>query len=252
MADSSDVEEPSIRTLQDELLEIVALLDPQSAVRLAMACSRFRRVVESTRPLRRLELLHVTHRLDACGNRVFFQRRSRVYMHPSAQKPCIKSGASTARVVEAALLLRRHARLTVIIEGHEAVEEGVSHQTGAGDELRVSFGSSLARAEAGRDALCELECLQSISSGRLGGARVWGSLPKARFAPRIQCRGWEDAVVEAAGWAGADTCQAELFFTLDGVELPQRGSHYEDAADEFERSVGWRRHFASLDVSQDT
>ena len=201
------------------------------------------------RAFRTLELLHVAGTVNGLGtghicpidhaakqNRIYFKRKGRAYM-TAAATPEIKPGSSPSRIVEAALLLRRHERLSVHIDGHEGSEEGVTHESDGGDPghmpsplpMRVSFGASLARAEAVRGALLELECLRGVSRGRRGlpdGAKMWGAMTRVRFAGRVHCRGCEDEVVKRAGWVGVDTAHVEVFFRLDGVELPARADHY--------------------------
>jgi len=184
-----------------------------------------------------LELLGIAETIAAMGtNRIFFQHTGRVH-GPWHGRPVIRPGSSMPRLAEFALLLRSHPRLTVTIEGHEATQEGIVHLTDDGRSVRTSFGGAQQRAEAVRDALLEHERLERVGST---GA-VWGSLPSTRFASRItSCRGWEDAVVEAAGWSGRlETCQVELFFSLDGVEVPSRGSHYKEAEAVCKRHGGW-------------
>ena len=52
-------------------------------------------------------------------------------------------------------------------------------------------------------------------------------MPTVRFAYRITCRGWGKAIAVAAGWsAGLDSRHAEVFFRLDGAEMPPRPPHY--------------------------
>lgn len=188
---------------------------------------------------RTLELLSVLETVSALGtNRIQFQRGKGSY-----DSPVIRPGSSMPRLIEFALLLRRHPALTVAIEGHEHTKEGIVHDDDAGSRVRASFGSSVRRAEAVREALLSFECLERL--GRAGN-KVWGKLAKPRFAERItRCHGWEDAVAEAAGWTSLlECCHVELFFTFDGVEVPKRGAHYLASREECERSVGWQQHFA--------
>ena len=138
-------------------------------------------------------------------------------------------------------MLRRHPRLTLAIDGHEASHEGVVHETEDGSSVRASFGQSQLRADVVKSALLEIECLTGLS--RLG-AKIWGKLPSRRFGERITCRGWEDSVAEAAGWEGGlETCHAECYFTLDGVCVPSRPEAYQAAARALDQNVGWRQHF---------
>ena len=153
----------------------------------------------------------------------------------------IRAGSSLPRVVEYALLLRRHPSLTVTLEGHEGPHETMRFRTERGQEISAALGESHKRAEAVREALCDLECLEKLDRR---GNKVWGQMPVSRFTPRIHCRGWEDSVADAAGWTGTlATCHVECFFTLDGVEVPRRGTHYALATAARERDIGWARHF---------
>lgn len=272
--------------LADELLELIcaALADDYcigvtSLVRLARSCKKMQMLVvhepaciarcaaqynivlPSSTKKPPFELLAVAETVAGLGtNRIFFQRKGRSYMHVTPQ---IRPGSSGARIQEFALLLRRHPRLTISIEGHEGRHEGIIHALaeaeGAADggdhasavaaaadagmitSIRASFGQSVQRAEVVRDALLELECLEGLS--RLG-SRMWGRMPTSRFGPRITTRGWEDSVAEAAGWSGPETCQCEVFFSLDGIEMPSRGEHYRRAEEARQANVGWQKHFA--------
>ena len=194
-------------------------------------------------PFRCYELLHVIDVVaDLGSNRVLFQKRGRSCTRDS--KPSLKAGSSPARIQQTALLLRRHCHLRLAIDGHEAEAEGVVHIAADGSEVRASLGASEVRAEAARDAILELECLRGLDAKR-GHSRVWGRLPLVRFGPRMTVRGWQDAVAQAAGWTGVETCQAELYFTLHGAEFPSRPDHYRTAAESYERGEGWRRYFAN-------
>lgn len=159
-----------------------------------------------------LELLGVIETVVALGtNRIYFSNRGRAISPITrSDTPSIRPGSSLPRLMEFALLLRRHPRLTVAIDGHEASHEALTHRSEDGSDVRCSHGRSQQRADAARDALLELECLRRVSPT---GARTWGTLPSARFAERIEhCRGWEDAVATAAGWSGGlETSHAELF-----------------------------------------
>lgn len=190
------------------------------------------------------ELLSIAETCVGLGtNRVYFQRKGRLYLHA---EPVIRPGSSLPRVIDFALLLRRHPRVKVVIEGHESTCEGVVQTMEDGREMRASLGQSEARARVVKDALLEYECLERISRN---GSKVWGKLPQPRFAGRITTRGWEDSVSEAAGWsAGLESAHAELYFTLDGVEVPARSSAYAVATKLKARAVGWENHFASLSL----
>ena len=264
-AGSEIVAEPAktFDDLPDETIEICCawLADDYCAgvtslVRLAQCCKRTRRLVHDPACIERcaaqyglsverppnLEILAIAETMAGLGtNRIFFQRKGRAYMHSA---PVLRPGSSMARLVEFALLLRRHPRLSLRIEGHEGSHEGVCHDAEDGSgSFRASFGQSVQRADAVRNGLLELECLEKLTKL---GAKQWGRLPAKRFASRIQTQGWEDSVAEAAGWSGGlETCHAECFFTLDGIEVPARPPHYSAAAAVREAHVGWQRHFAA-------
>ena len=154
-----------------------------------------------------LEALAVLEVVTGLGtNRIFFR---------DAQ-PVFRKGSTLARLDEFAVLLRRHPRLTVHIEGHTG--------SSAPDVAAVPF--SRERAQAVAQALLERELLVHAPDARR--ARVWSaSMPTARFADRITCRGWGKEIAVAAGWsAGLDSRHAEVFFRLDSAELPPRPAHY--------------------------
>ena len=56
-----------------------------------------------------------------------------------------------------------------------------------------------------------------------------GFADRIRPARRVVGRDWKDDVVRAAGWGNGalGSHHVELFFTLDGVEIPTRSEHYE-------------------------
>jgi hypothetical protein len=175
-----------------------------------------------------LELLGVCEAVCGLGTtRIYFRGRGRTSVHDESEPDfsSIRPGSSMPRLVELALLMRRHPRLTVSIEGHEAPHEGTTVCAEDGSAVQISCGASHARAEAVRNALIELECSEHVTTL---GQRLWGKLPVRRFAERItNCRGWGCSVVQKAAWHGPrETFQAELFFELDGVEVPQRDGGY--------------------------
>ena len=193
-----------------------------------------------------LALLDVIETCRGLGtNRIFFQAARTSPLGISYGKPKINANLSMPSIDNFALLIRRHPKLTLAVEGHEATQEGSNTTTMEGLVLRSSHGASQQRAQVVRDALIDLENLEKIDKR---GNKVWGRFPKARFATRITARGWEDGVVEAAGWTGGHlaTCHCELFVSLDGCyEFPERDEGYVLAAEARERSVGWQRHFSS-------
>jgi hypothetical protein len=244
MADAADAPPPGLHDLADELLHAIGdtLADDlcagaASLARLSRCCTRLRAVYTDREwlagvarmygPLApaptaspTLELLGVAEAVAALGtNRVYFQRRG------LAQNHTIRPGSSMPRIVEFALLLRRHPRLRLAIDGHEGANEAAYIEAADGTPTRASLGASQRRADAVYAALLGLECLEELDAR---GNRVWGRLCQPRFEPRItRCRGWEHAVAHAAGWhGGLETAHAEIFVSLDGVEVPARGPHY--------------------------
>jgi hypothetical protein len=250
-----------------------------SLIRLSRTCKRLYDVVASPRCVQRcadqhglkvlalegersssgvLEVLGVIETVVGLGtNRIYFQKR----------KAIIRPGSSRARLEEFALLLRRHPRLRLSIDGHESSLESIMHTASDGTQLRASLGLAQQRAQAVKDALIELECLDHVDRR---GSRVWGRLPSVRFESRVKCTGWEDAVAQAAGWsAGLDSCHAECFFTLEcsttrstsdaggrggaapdtaptSIEVPRRPCHYDEAAQERQRQAGWQQQHISI------
>ena len=179
------------------------------------------------------ELLSVIETVAGLGtNRVLFTRgKASAVNQLGTDQPVIRPGSSMPRVVEFALLLRRHPKLSVRIEGHEGTHEAVHHAAGDG-HVRMSLGASVQRAEAVRSALLDLECLERLDRR---GNRVWGRMARPGFKSRITCRGWEDAVAAEAGWTTPlETSHAEVFFSLGGVEVPSRGVAYAAAAAQME------------------
>ena len=170
-----------------------------------------------------LAVLGVAETVAGLGtNRIYVHRRNGV----CGQRMVLRPGSSTSRLVEFALLLRRHPTLHVVVEAHESAHEGYE-LTDGGRSTHMTYGVSQERADVVLGALAELECLERLAPS---GARVWGTLPSARFGPRVRCRAWADRVAEEAQWGrGLNTSHTELFFTIDGIEMPPRGPHYERA-----------------------
>ena len=179
-----------------------------------------------------LPLLDVIETVTGLGtHRVYFASGRRAL--ENSMEPTIRPGSSMPRLVEFALLMRRHPTLTLSIEGHAGTHEC---EPAADDR-------ALRRAEAVRKALVDLECLERLDKR---GNKVWGRIPKVRLGPRLTVRGWDDAVSSIAGWSGTlATCHAECFFRLGGSghEVPARPEHYALAAASFNDDVGWRRYF---------
>lgn len=189
-----------------------------------------------------LPLLDVLETVTGLGtNRIFFSSGRRPL--DTETTPTLRPGSSMPRLVEFALLMRRHPTLSVCIDGHAGTHECMTYQTNSGGTVQVQSGIGHRRAEAVRRAFLDLECLERLDAR---GNKVWGRMPTARFAPRITARGWDDAVSAIAGWSGGlNTCHAECFFRIGGSghEVPTRPDHYALAAASFEEGVGWRRHF---------
>ena len=93
--------------------------------------------------------------LETCAGlgttRIYFSRsKASVLLRPDLQcgEPVIRPGSSMPRLVELALLLRRHPQLTVVVEGHEGMAEGTvvqASEDGHQREMRASSGASVAR-----------------------------------------------------------------------------------------------------------
>ena len=91
-----------------------------------------------------LELLDVVETVTGLGtNRVFFASGRRPLTTDT--KPTIRAGSSMPRLIEFALLLRRHPTLIVRVEGHEGPQENKVYHTVDGHELHASSGASLQR-----------------------------------------------------------------------------------------------------------
>eukprot|EP00965_Chrysotila_dentata_P233588 6199677-Pleurochrysis_carterae.AAC.1 len=121
----------------------------------------------------------------------------------------LRPGSTRARLEQLIAMLHRHRRLQVSVHGHA----GAAAPTGALDELaepRFSLAAvvSLHRAKAAANLLAEA-----------GINRC-----------RISLLAWGDLVGSAAGWArgGHETRRVELSFSLDGVQLPALGAHYQN------------------------
>ena len=188
-----------------------------------------------------LALLDVIETTVGLGtNRIYFSSGRRpITFSADKAKPTLRPGSSMPRLIEFALLMRRHPTLRCFIEGHEGPQEGLSFETPEGHTIRAARGVSHERAEATKAELLNLECLKALDKR---GNKVWSTMPRSRFAGRVECRGWDDGVAEAAGWTGGlGTCHAEVFFVLNGVEVPRRDEGYAVAEAARERSVGWQR-----------
>ena len=136
-----------------------------------------------------LELLSIIEAVIGLGtNRIYFQRRAKALLSTDA-KPQVRPGSSGCRLLEFALLLRRHPRLTLKVEGHESSAEGEVFEFdnhGVWNSIRASSGVSKARAEAVREALRTW----SLEKVDRHGTKQWGRMPSSRFEPRIACRDW--------------------------------------------------------------
>ena len=106
--------------------------------------------------------------------------------------------ASIARLDDIAKLLHLHPRATFVVEAH------------TGRHAPSAFAPALTRQRA-RAIVAHLE--------RLG------------VDTRARCmamRGWGKQIAVAAGWEpGLESARAELFLSLDGVELPSRPHYYD-------------------------
>ena len=151
----------------------------------------------SPQPLR-LEHLGVLETVAGLGtNRIFIEQKP----PPEADIGCLslRPGSSGPRLFEFAALMQRHASLTVIIEGHESTLEYQRREQ--------MYGQVLSEDRA---------------------AEVFDFMQRPDIVDRMRDRFWNDDVARAAGWGNGalETHHTELFFTLDGVEVPTRGDHY--------------------------
>ena len=91
-----------------------------------------------------LELLSIIEAVIGLGtNRIYFQRRAKALLS-TGLKPQVRPGSSGCRLLEFALLLRRHPRLTLKVEGHESSAEGEVFEFdnhGDWNSIRASSGS---------------------------------------------------------------------------------------------------------------
>ena len=110
-------------------------------------------------------------------------------------------------------MMMHHPGTTVMIEGHESEQE------------RLKNPADLSTAQE----------RHMIVSYMMTKTKCNGGFDSIRPARRVVGRDWKDDVVRAAGWGNGalGSHHVELFFTLDGVEIPTRSEHYaqdEDAA----------------------
>ena len=118
-----------------------------------------------------------------------------------AYDAALRPGSSAPRLREFVAMMVRHPTLTVTVDGHESDFDHTLSGHSTKSQARACFISGL------------------IHDGEDGHSIE---------ATRIQFRGWGNAVVSAAGWGNGalGSNHAELFFSLDGVEIPTRGVHY--------------------------
>ena len=114
----------------------------------------------------------------------------------------LRPGSTMDRLEEFAAMLRRHERASCHIDAH-------------------AMGARMQRRE--------------VSTARANA--MVGALIDRGVAPgRIHAASWEEAVAGAAGWppGGYEARRAEIYFTLDGVQLPQRPDYYANVGSEAE------------------
>ena len=157
----------------------------------------------------RLEHLGVLETVAGLGtNRIYFGQRRRLYQRHNLP---LRPGSSEPRLREFMKMMETHPSTTVAIEGHASSQEG---------DLRDSNGRPVNISQDRADTVCCLMADQQWSRECFRICRIPFS--------RMRRRGWKDHVVRAAGW-GQGTLGShlvELFFTLDGVEIPTRSEHY--------------------------
>ena len=153
----------------------------------------------------RLEHLDVLETVAGLGtNRIYFGQLGRLYKRNNLP---LRPGSSEPRLREFVKMMEAHPRITVFIEGHASSQER---------DQRDSNGRPVNISQDRADTVC---CLMADQQ-RDGFCRIPFS--------RMRLRDWTDRVVVAAGW-GSGTLGShlvELFFTLDGVEIPTRSEHY--------------------------
>ena len=157
----------------------------------------------------RLEHLGVLETVAGLGtNRIYFGQRGRLYQK---YRLPLRPGSSEPRLREFVKMMEAHPRTTVFIEGHASSQER---------DVRDSNGRPVNISQDRADTVC---CLMADEQW----TREHGSTCRIPFS-RMRRRDWTDRVVVAAGW-GSGTLGShlvELFFTLDGVEIPTRSEHY--------------------------
>ena len=153
----------------------------------------------------RLEHLGVLETVAGLGtNRIYFGQRGRLYRKHNLP---LRPGSSAPRLREFVKMMETHPSTTVAIEGHASSQER---------DVRDSNGRCV---NISQDRADTVSCLMADQQ-RDGFCRIPFS--------RMRRRDWTDRVVVAAGW-GSGTLGShlvELFFTLDGVEIPTRSEHY--------------------------
>ena len=155
----------------------------------------------------RLEHLGVLETVAGLGtNRIYFGQLGRLYKR---QNLPLRPGSSEPRLREFVKMMEAHPRSTVFIEGHASSQER---------DVRDSNGRPVNISQDRADTVC---CLMADEQ--------WDGFCRGIPFSRMRRRDWTDRVVVAAGW-GSGTLGShlvELYFTLDGVEIPTRSEHYE-------------------------
>ena len=155
----------------------------------------------------RLEHLGVLETVAGLGtNRIYFGQRRRLYQRHNLP---LRPGSSEPRLREFMKMMETHPRTAVSIEGHAS-----SHEC----QLRDSHGRPVKLSED------RAETVSFRMADPEGGPLFRCRIPFSRIARR----GWKDDVVRAAGWGdnALGSHHVELFFRLDGVEIPTRSEHY--------------------------
>ena len=158
----------------------------------------------------RLEHLGVLETVAGLGtNRIYFGQLGRLYKR---QNLPLRPGSSEPRLREFVKMMETHPSTTVRIEGHASSQE-------RGIESDLSQDRAL--------TVCNLMGRQTWSARTNQGQRL-GAFTNRISSSRMTRRGWKDEVVRAASWGDSTlgSHHVELFFTLDGVEIPTRSEHY--------------------------
>ena len=183
-----------------------------AVARLACSCQTLRQLVRSAQPqldrcaaalgwtgsslsLAQLNVLETVH--ANCAYESEWRHGAVATVYFTKGGATLRPGSSLNRLDEFAALLRRHPRCTCSVDAH-------------------ALGSRVQRRE--------VACARAIYV--LRGLIERGVAPEA-----LEGMSWEDGIIlsGAPGWAmgSYEARRVELFFSLDGVQLPRRPHYYE-------------------------